>query len=217
MTKHRTVALFAGLLAVTLGAGKGALAATPSFTISAGNVTMSATGSSSVTFTLTSVDGYSGTIDVICDPANIPVGRTLPLCGQPAVGPADPAAYTLGANGTVQGSFPLLATFPPPCSGPCPARFDHPRRGFASGIALAGALLVGFGFGFRRRAARWLVLTLLAFGTVAGMTGISACGSGRTLTPGVWPYVVQATSPGVNAIVSTTINVTVPPGIPVTN
>ena len=191
-----------------------ALAATPGFTITAANVTMSATGSNLVTFTLTSVDGYSGTIEVICDPnaTNAPVGATLPPCGQPSP-IADPEVYTLAANGTVQGSFPLITTFPP-CS-PCPVKLDRPRRGFASGLALAGALLIGLGF--RRRVARWFVLALLAFGTLAGPAGISACGgtSGGTLTPGVWPYVVQAWSQDETEAV--TINVTVPPGIPWTD
>jgi hypothetical protein len=217
MNKRRVTVLLAALLAASIGLpGERALAATPSFTISASNVTMSATGSNVVTFTLTSVDGYSGTMDVICDPTTGPVGSTLPLCGQPSAS-ADPQVYTLAANGTVQGSFPLLSTFPP-CTGPCPVRLERPRRGFASELALAGVLFAGFGLGFRRRAARWLVLPLLVFGTLAGMAGISACGgaSGRTLTPGVWPYVVQADGSGTNQVASATINVTVPAGIPVT-
>jgi hypothetical protein len=216
MNKRRLMFLVAALLAIGLGlAGKRAQAATPSFTVSASNVTMSAAGPNSATFTLTSVDGYSGTIDVICDPANESVGATLPLCGQPSP-IADPQVYTLAANGTVQGSFPLLTTYPW-CSGPCPVRFNRPRRGFASGLALAGALLAGFGLGFRRRAARWLVLALLVLGSLASMSGISACGGGRALTPGVWQYVIQASGSGTDQVASATINVTVPPGIPVTN
>jgi len=217
MIERRAVLSFAALLAASFSlAGKDARAATPSFTLSAGNVTMSAAGPNSLTFTLTSVGGYSGTIDVVCDPTNTPAGATLPLCGQPSP-IADPEVFTLAADGTVQGSLPLLTTYPS-CSGPCPVRYDHPRRGFAPGLALAGALLAGYGLGFRRRAARWLVLTLLAFGTLAGMAGISACGGGaRTLTPGVWPYEIQAFDSGTNQVASATVNVTVPPGIPVTN
>jgi hypothetical protein len=216
MNERRGILTFAAILMISLGlAGGRAFAATPSFAISAGNVTMSAAGSSVVTFTLTSVDGYSGSVNVICNPVNAPAGASLPLCGQPSV-VADPKVYTLAANATVQGSFPLLASFPS-CSGNCPVKLDRPRRGLPSGLALAGAL-VGFGLSFRRRAARWLVLTLVALGTLAGMAGIGACGgSGKTLTPGVWPYVVQAGAQGSNETASATINVTVPPGIPVTN
>ena len=112
MSNRRTILLVLSLLGfVVMFSGMNALAATPSFTIAASNVTMSATGSSSVTFTLTSVDGYSGTINVICDPTNEPVGATLPLCGQPSP-IADPDVLTLDADGTVQGSFPLLTTSP---------------------------------------------------------------------------------------------------------
>jgi hypothetical protein len=214
MPNRRKILLVLSVFAffVTLS-GMNALAATPSFTITASNVTMSAAGFNSVTFTLTSVDGYSGTINVICDPTKEPVGATLPLCGQPSP-IADPDVLTLAADGTVQGSFPLLTTFPPPCSGACPIRLDRPRRRFASGLALAGALLVGLSLGFRRRVARWFVLMLLIFGTLAGLSGISACGGtgGGTLTPGVWPYVVEAVGQDA-ASASVTINVTVPPGI----
>jgi hypothetical protein len=217
MNERRRLFTFAAVLTLGLGlAGGRAVAATPSFAISAGNVTMSAAGSSVVSFTLTSVDGFSGTVDVICDPTNAPAGASLPLCGQPSP-VADPQVLKLEANGTAQGSFPLLATYPS-CSGTCPIRLDRPHRGFASGLALAGMLVLGFGLGFRRRAARWFVLTLVASGTLAGMAGISACGgSGKTLTAGVWPYAIQAAAQGTNETVSTTINVTVPAGIRVTN
>jgi hypothetical protein len=219
MKERRVLLLFAALLAIALAlAVEPALAATPSFTLSAGNVTMSATAASSVTFTLTSVNGFSGLIEVGCDPTNQPAGATLPLCG-PSGAVAHPAIYTLTANGTVQGSFPLLSTFPAPCSGTgCPVKFSRPRRkGLAGGLSLAGALLFGLGLSFRRRTAHWLALTLLAFGALAGTAGITACGgSGRTLTPGVWPYTIQAVSQSTDEVVSATINVTVPPGIPVT-
>jgi hypothetical protein len=220
MRERRVLFLVAPLLAIALPlAAKSALAATPSFTVSAGNVTMSATAASSVTFTLTSVNGFSDLIEVGCDPTNQPAGATLPLCGPSGGAVAHPAIYTLTANGTVQGSFPLLSTFPAPCSGTgCPVKFSRPRRkGLATGLSLAGALLFGLGLSFRRRATRWLALTLLAFGALAGTAGITACGgSGRTLTPGVWPYTIQAVSQSTDEVVSATINVTVPPGIPVT-
>jgi hypothetical protein len=213
MSNRRPIFTVISLLVfVAIFSGLNALAATPTFSITASNVTMSAAGSNSVNFALISADGYSGTINVICDPTNEPVGATLPPCGEPSP-IADPVVLTLTANGTVSGTFYLLTTFPQPCSGPCPIRLDRPRRRFASGLALAGALLVSFGLGFRRRVARWSLLMLLAFGALAGLSGISACGAGGgTLTPGVWPYVIEAVGQdGTSA--SVTINVTVPPGI----
>jgi hypothetical protein len=214
MNERRKLLTFAAILSISFGLASGrAYAATPSFSISASNVTMSATGSSVVSFTLTSVDGFSGKVDVICDPTNAPAGASLPLCGQPSP-VADPQIYTVPANGTVQGSFPLLAAFPS-CSGSCPIKLDKPRRGSARGLVLAGVLIFGFGLSFRRRVARIFLFGLLAFGMLAG---IGACGgSGRTLTPGVWPYVVQAGAQSSNETVSTTINVTVPAGIRVIN
>jgi hypothetical protein len=81
----------------------------------------------------------------------------------------------------------------------------------ASGLALAGALL--FGFGLRRRARRWLVTTLFAVITLAGVAGISACAGGSNgMTPGTYQYTISAgfsqnNGPTIETT-STTINVT---------
>lgn len=87
-----------------------------------------------------------------------------------------------------------------------------PRRrghGLAQGLALAGALL--FGFGFRRRAARWLTLTLFAVGTLTGLAGISACGGNNSVvTPGTYAYTIMAKDLNTNASVTTSVNVIVP-------
>ncbi len=221
MNERRVLLLFAAILAISLGpAGKSALAATPSFTISASNVTMPASGNGSIPFTLTSVNGYSGTIGVDCSPPNLPAGTTLPACGGSPIA----VSYTLTADAVTQGTVPLSATLCPP-SNPsvCPVKFNRTRRGFGAGLALAGVLLVGLGF--RRRTARWFTLMLLAAGTLAGMAGMTACG-GNTLTPGTYTFTVtgytftvtgQGTGTTTDAQLteSTTVNVTVPPGIPV--
>ncbi|MGA3071889.1 MAG: hypothetical protein ABSD43_16910 [Terracidiphilus sp.] len=87
-----------------------------------------------------------------------------------------------------------------------PHRRGH---GLAPGFALAGALLLGFGF--RRRAARWFTLTLLAVGALAGLAGISACGGNNSVvTPGTYAYTVTATDVNTSATVTATFNVTVP-------
>ena len=66
MWGHRVLLLFAALIAICLGITcERALAATPSFTISASNSTMTASGSSSVAWTVTSVNGYTGNIHLI--------------------------------------------------------------------------------------------------------------------------------------------------------
>jgi len=86
----------------------------------------------------------------------------------------------------------------------------HPAsHKLATGLALAGALL--FGIGFRRSVQRWLVLTFLAVGALAGLVGISACGANdNVVTPGTYVYTVSAVDMTTSATVSTSINVTVP-------
>jgi hypothetical protein len=210
MHERRVLLLFAALLAISLGLiGKRAHAATPSFTLTASNATMSASGSSSVPFTVTSVNGYAGTVHVSCNPVNIPSGAKLPYCGLSIAVPT----YTVPANGTVTGNLSLLAS-PIPCApSGCPVKLDRPHKGFATGLALAGALLVGFGF--IRRKGHLFTLMLFAAGSLAVMAGINACGgsSGSTLTAGVWPYTVTSSDTSTNETVSTTVNVTVPAGI----
>ena len=190
--------------------GSPALAATPAFTITATDVTMSSNGTSGVgssTFTLTSLNGYTGTVFVGCISPTPPTGVNVPFCDL-SPGPVRPA-YTLTANQVVTGSIPLQ-NYIPPCN-PCPVSLPHRGgHGLAPGLALAGALLLGFGF--RRRAARWLTMTLLAVGALAGVAGISACGGGNSsvVTPGTYAYTVTAVDTNTAVSVTASINVTVP-------
>ena len=190
-------------------AGFPALAATPGFTITATNLTMSSTtssGSGSSTFTLTSVNGYTGTVGINCSAPTPPAGVNVPICA--FGGPAFPVIETLTANQVATATIVFLNSRPP-CN-PCPVSL--PRRGghgLAPGLARAGALL--FGVGFRRRAARWLTLTLFAVGTLAGLAGISACGGNNSVvTPGTYAYTIMAKDLNTNASVTTSVNVTVP-------
>jgi hypothetical protein len=67
------------------------------------------------------------------------------------------------------------------------------------------------GFGFRRRRARWLTLTLLAVGALAGLAGISACGANNNVvTPGTYAYTIIATDVNTSVSVTTSANVVVP-------
>ena len=126
--------------------------------------------------------------------------------------------YSLAANGTVQGNLVMGTTLCRP-SGPCvePAKLERERWGAAGGFALAGTLLLSLGL--RRKATRWLMLALIAFVTLAGMTGVSGCGSEATFTPGTYTFTITAsgflTGTNVELSETTTANVTVPPGIPV--
>ena len=66
---------------------------------------------------------------------------------------------TLAANQVVTGTVPFYNAACP-LRQPCRASLVRPRsHGIAPGLALAGALLLGFGF--RRMASRWLTLMAL--------------------------------------------------------
>jgi hypothetical protein len=182
------------------------LAATPEFTVTATDVTMSSSNSSgtgSSSFTLTSVNNYTGTVQVLCEPPTPPAGTKIPYCGSVAV-----RTYSLTANQKVTGNIGFYNA-PVPCSNPCPV--SQPRRGhgLAQGLALAGVLLLGFGF--RRRQPRWLMLTLLAVGTLSGLAAIGACGGGNSaVTPGTYSYTIEARDLNTATPVSALIDVTVP-------
>jgi hypothetical protein len=80
-------------------------------------------------------------------------------------------------------------------------------------MALAGALMLGFGF--RRRPRRALFLSVFAIGTLLAATAITACGGTITtgMTPGTYPYTISAgfTETGSSAMqtASTTVTLTV--------
>ncbi len=206
MPRYRLLAF--GILAVVTVTLSSAplLAATPSpsFTITATNAAMSSsssTGSGSSTFTLTSVNGYTGSVGINCNAPTIPAGVKVPYCDVPL----PPRAYTLTSNQVVTGNLSLF-NFPVPV----PASARHRRgHGLASGLALAGALLLGVGYW--RRAARRLTFSLFALSAFFALLGISACGSSNSyVTPGTYAYTVAATDLNTSATVTATFNVTVP-------
>jgi hypothetical protein len=187
--------------------GAQALPVTPDFTIAATNVTMSSSTSSGVgssSYTLTSVNGYTGSVRIGCNPPTPPAGVNEPGCtGVPVLPP-----ITLTANQQVTGSIPFFAPY---CTNGDPCPVSLPRRGghgLAPGLALAGALLLGFGI--RRRAARWLTLTLLAVGALAGLAGIGACANNSAMTPGTYAYTISATDVNTEVSQTASINVIVP-------
>jgi hypothetical protein len=191
------------LLVLTLGVFSAqAQPAKPIFTISATNATMTSSGSNgtgSSTFTLTSEDGYTGTIGIDCYPTNEPAGAKLPYCG----GSLPPVGYTLKADAVVTGSLPFFnAAVPEPVSIPAGKSQAGPAA-----LALAAVLL---GLGFHRKAQRWLVLVLLAVGMLTGLAAINGCGGGNSVvTPGTYSYTVKAVDTNSN-VVTSTFNVTVP-------
>jgi hypothetical protein len=197
------------LTVVCVLAGLPALAATPAFTLAASNVTMSSntsSGTGSSSFTLASVNGYAGTVGINCSAPTPPAGVKVPVCD--FGGPAYPYIETLAANQTATGTIAFRNSLP--ACNPCPVSLPRPRNhGLAPDLALAGALL--FGFGLRRRAVRWFTAILLALGAFTVLAGISACGgNSNAVTPGTYAYTITALDMSSGQFTTTSINVTVP-------
>lgn len=224
MQRRRALVLFAASIAFISRPAAGlAQGATPTFTVTASSVTMPSSGTGTVAFALASVNGWAGQVVVSCAPPNPPTGAIVPECNYAGGGltPAQPP-IPLAANGTATGSVNLVAEITPcnPCPASLPIRPQHrrvPSHGRPVSLALAGALLLGLGL--RRRAARWLTLTLMTVATLGGLAGIGACGSsGKTLTPGTYAYTITGVGTLTGTIVAlsenTSVNVIVPSGIP---
>jgi hypothetical protein len=176
-------------------------AATPAFTISAANTTVSASGTGTTTFTLTASNGYSGTIVVNCEAASPPADAKLPYCGGSAV-----LAEKLNSGETVSGSVPLTKSRVPGLAN----LQRRPGTGSPAGLALAGALMLLLIP--RRSARRSLAMVVFAVcALLAGSAEISACGgNGNGLTSGTFPYTITGTDITTSATASSTFMVTVP-------
>ena len=199
-------ALASGLCAAQIPA----IAPSPSITISASNVTMPSSGSVAIPFTLTSVNGFVGSVAVDCIAPTEPAGVKAPFCVN--AGPV--RAFPLTADETTTGNYAIVAI--PLLTEPA-ARSANPfKHDQGASWALAGVLILGLGL--QRKRTRRFARVLVAIGVI-GLTGlsISGCGGPPTLTPGAYVFTLNATSvttPTLTA--STTATVTVPAGI-VTN
>jgi hypothetical protein len=207
MQSSRFATLFSLLLAVVCApSGARALSVTP-FSITATSVTMPSSGNGQSQYTVTGIP-TAGTVSVDCLFTGTISTAKIPNC---TYGPL--VAIPVTAGQTLTGSiqfYPFGAAVPlglhraPRHSGPLPA----------ASLALADVLMLGFGF--RRKAWRWLAVALLAVGTLAGMSGISGCGGlSESMTPGTYQYTIVATynssTPAIlGALSSTNVEVTVP-------
>jgi hypothetical protein len=180
----------------------------PSITISTSNVTMPSSGTVTIPFTLTSVNGFVGSVAVDCIAPTEPVGVNAPYCED--YGPV--RAYPLTADGTATGSYQVVAI--PPNVVPAARAANLLRLDQGASWALAGVLMLGIGL--QRKRTRRFARVLLAIGVI-GLTGlgISGCGGPPTLTPGAYVFTLNANSvsPAMGPFASTTSTVTVPAGI----
>jgi hypothetical protein len=167
-------------------------------------------GTTEVQYKVTGIPA-DGTLVVSCQYAGSPTFQSqnkLPICG---VGPIAGIAVTTGQS--TAGTISVV-----PWGTPIPVSLhDTPAsrsRAPASGLLLAGALLLGFTL--RRKGRHWFSLILVAAGTLAIAAGLSACGTNSNgPTPGVYPYTVTATDEfsgptPLGQAVSTTVMVLVP-------
>jgi hypothetical protein len=177
------------------------LAATP-FAITATNVTMassgevttSSSGDTSIAmgasqFTVTGLQG-SGSVTISCQYSGAVTTAKIPQeCGitGPGTLPVPTGETTL--SGTVY-FVPYGQVVPSLAEVGNAPRLFSPLP--ATGLVLAGALMLGFGL--RRRAQRWLAQVVIAVGALTAAVGFSGCSLGQiSMTPGTYQYTISAT------------------------
>lgn len=181
----------------------------PSITVTTttGGVTSIHLGSSA--FSVTGIPG-AGTMTIGCQYSGPVTDAKIPeACGTVGAPGIPIAARETTLTGTVY-FVPYGMTIP--SLGKLDNAPRLPGHLPAAGLALAGALMLGFGL--RRRRRRWLALVLFAAGALAGSIGISACSAGDPgMTPGTYQYTISAGFQPSNTNViedrSTTITLTV--------
>ncbi|MGD0831002.1 MAG: hypothetical protein ABR907_08680 [Terracidiphilus sp.] len=208
MQRHYHIVLIGLLLCATCGLTGARALASSGPGITATNVTMPSSGNGTSQYTITGIPG-NGTVIIGCVFSGTITDAKIPFCGG---GPIDSIAVTAGQ--TLTGTITI---YPFGAAVPVGLR-KAPRAKVlpATGLALAGVLMLGFGF--RRKFPRWLLTVLLAAGALAGASGISGCGgiskSMTSMTPGTYQYTVDAAyqdtaTPILSAILETNIEVTV--------
>jgi len=175
--------------------------------IIATNVTMPPSGNGQSQYTVHGIPA-SGTVTVDCLFTGTITTARIPNC---TYGPIQSTAVAAGqvVTGTIQ-FYPFGAVVPVGLRK-TPSRSGHLP---AAGLALAGVLMLGFGA--RRGKGRLFALAVFAMGALAGVSGITGCGGlSNAMTPGTYQYTIVASyqdtgSPILSAIVSSTVEVTVP-------
>lgn len=178
-------------------------AATAPPVLTATNVTMPSSGNGSSEYTLTGIPD-AGTVTIGCLFTGTVSTAKIPNCTAPF------PIINVTKGQTLTGSVPFY-----PFGAAVPVglhRTTHRTGGLQmAGLTVAGLLLLGLGY--RRQARRWLALTMLAAGTLAG--AVSGCGGLSTaMTPGTYQYTITASyqdtvSPTSSAILDAKVNVTV--------
>lgn len=168
---------------------------TPALKITASNVSMTEKSTGVVNFTLTSVNGFTDKVGIVChglDPNQVPE-LILPICTYAT------QYFQVPANGAVSGSltlYPPWEQLPPGLTTPPSSDTSRTTLPAAGSLALAGLLALGI----RRGKSQWLAAILLL--TLAAVTGCIGSG-GLAMTHGNWGYTLTGT-PVSGAVAATT-------------
>lgn len=177
-----------------------AATATPGFKITASNISLAGQSRGSSQYTLTSVNGFAGTVAVVCngpDP-NLYPNLIMPSCAEPT------QELVVPANGSISGSM----LFYPPWEGVTGQLARPAKPGAAPLLAGAFAGLGLLGLRLRKRAGSWITLLLgvVCLGTLAGAVGCLG-GGGLQMTPGTYTYTLAGTGSGASATGQVTVTV----------
>jgi len=187
--------------------GLTARAATPGVKLTATNVSMGDRATGTSQFTLTSVNGFTGQVGVVCvGPVPGPYNEVLPDCSHPA------QVITVPANGSVSGTMQFI----PPWTIPTAKLRDlpgRPRRGPLGTPVAAGGLFTAclLGLSLRRGWGQRLSVMGLAAAGLVGLGSVSGCigQGGLAMTPGSYPYVLIGQTPSLPTTPYAVITVTV--------
>jgi hypothetical protein len=181
MQSRRHAVFAALLLAVVCALSTPAAWAAAPPVLTATNVTMPSSGNGSSEYTITGIPG-AGTVTIGCLYSGTISMAKIPNCTAPF------PIINVTAGQTVTGTVPFY-----PFGAAVPVglhRTPHGSGGLRlAGLSMAGLLLLGFGF--RQRVRRWVVLSVLAAGTLVG--AVSGCGGlSNAMTPGTYQYTITA-------------------------
>lgn len=181
----RWILLLLALVFLLVNMPSRAATTAPGFKVTASNISLSGQSRGSSQYTLTSVNGFAGTVAVVCngpDP-NLYPDLIMPSCAEPT------QELVVPANGSISGSM----LFYPPWEG-VTGQLARPAKPGAAPL-LAGAF-AGLGLlGLRKRAGSWITLLLgvVCLGTLAGAVGCLG-GGGLQMTPGTYTYTLSGTT-----------------------
>jgi hypothetical protein len=188
---------FAFIVGISLGTAVASSAATPtpSFTIVATNVSLPGQGTGSSQLTVTSMDGFAGTVGISCFAPNVAniTEPVIPSCTEPVVNLVVPA------NGSVSGT---MIFYPPwEINTYDPASLPVRRNSRSSRTMLASLIIGGVMLGWRiRKAVNRHVALCVAVALSLSLAVLAGCmgQGGLAMTPGTYAYAITGTAAGLS-------------------